>query len=115
MANIKGWKDITSYSQGDKDRTPRTFEMAAGKMRLLVTRHRDLEPTEWKMEMQGCFGYTMRGNKTAEFAMHNCMMLARDFLRTALDEVTQGLDAAIAKGVDNMQADPKAQPPKKSE
>jgi hypothetical protein len=115
MANTKGWKDATSYSRGERDEkiAPRTYEMSVGKLRLVVTRHIHYDPTDWVLRMEGVFETTLRGDKTAEFAMHNCMMLARDYLRKALDEVTKELDAAIAKGVDNMLADPKAA--KKSE
>ena len=33
------WKDISSFSKNDKDRTPTTFELQAGDVRLVVTRH----------------------------------------------------------------------------
>lgn len=32
------WIDCTSYSRGDKDRTPQSWEMKLGTVRLVVTR-----------------------------------------------------------------------------
>jgi hypothetical protein len=96
MANNKGWRDITSYSQGDTTRTPRTFEMMAGRMRLVVTRHRDIEPTDWQMEMQGVFITTLRGDRTAAFAKANCLMLARGYLRDAMNAITLEMETGSA-------------------
>lgn len=43
------WKDITSYSQGCKERIPTTYEDKAGLIRIVVTcGHRDYRP-EWVM------------------------------------------------------------------
>jgi len=40
------FKDITTYSQGAVDRTPRTYEAHVGGHRLVVSRHRDYG-TQW--------------------------------------------------------------------
>ena len=31
------WKDVTSYSQGDKDRKPTAFEAVSGELRIYIT------------------------------------------------------------------------------
>lgn len=41
------WKNITSYAQGETDRTPRTWELTVNSLRLIVTRHRDYPPDRW--------------------------------------------------------------------
>jgi hypothetical protein len=41
------FKDVTSHSQGTKDRTPRTWEAKIGCVRLTVTRHIHYAPDEW--------------------------------------------------------------------
>ncbi len=98
MANEKGWRDITSYSRNENkgETPPRTFEMMAGRMRLIVTRHIAIDETDWQMEMQGVFITTLHGDRTAEFAKENCLMLARDYLRTAIEVVTKELDVMEA-------------------
>lgn len=42
------WKNITSYIQGEDSRMtpPRTFEIRVGRMRVILTRHRDFGQ-EW--------------------------------------------------------------------
>jgi len=44
------WKDITSYSQGDTNRTPGSWEMSVGSLRIVVTRHIDHDPTDWLLD-----------------------------------------------------------------
>lgn len=41
------WRDVTSYSQSDKDRTPRTWEVRFGGLRITVTRHIDYKKDQW--------------------------------------------------------------------
>lgn len=41
------WKNVTSYSQGDKERKPRTWEARFGALRIVVTRHMDYEKDQW--------------------------------------------------------------------
>jgi hypothetical protein len=41
------WKNITSYSQRDTDRTPKTWEARFGKLRVCVTRHIDYPKDVW--------------------------------------------------------------------
>ena len=43
------WKDITSFSETDKERMPRTWELSFGGFRLIVTRHRAFAPDMWVM------------------------------------------------------------------
>ena len=45
------WEDITSYSQNDELRTPKSFEAAVGAFALIVTRHRDYSPETWLMHL----------------------------------------------------------------
>ena len=41
------FKDVTSHSQGAKDRTPRTWEAKISGIRLTVTRHNYYAKDEW--------------------------------------------------------------------
>jgi len=43
MAN---WKDATSYSRADKERTPRVWELQDGRLRILLHRIHDI-PDAW--------------------------------------------------------------------
>jgi hypothetical protein len=99
MEKTTGWKDATSYSQGEraKNLPPRTYELKAGQTSLIVTRHVHHDKTDWVLRMEGFFETVLRGDKTAEFAMANCMMLARDYLRQTMNIVTKELNAAEAE------------------
>lgn len=41
------WKNVTSYSQGGRDRTPRSWQAKFGRLRVSVTRHIDYGPKVW--------------------------------------------------------------------
>lgn len=41
------WKDITTYSQNDKERIPRIWHINVGPFRVSVHRHRHYEPDQW--------------------------------------------------------------------
>lgn len=41
------WKDISSYSRGDRDRTPHSWECKVAGIRLVVTRHIHHDPSDW--------------------------------------------------------------------
>jgi len=46
MREIK-WQDVTSYSQSDKERIPRTFQAQLGVIGLTITRHKDYDADDW--------------------------------------------------------------------
>jgi hypothetical protein len=54
------WTDITSYSQGDRDRTPRSWEARCGNLRLIVTRHHGLEG--WFTTVNGFYSMASLGS-----------------------------------------------------
>lgn len=43
------WKDITSYSQGDKERKPTSFEAVSGELRIYITSGHISYRGEWIM------------------------------------------------------------------
>lgn len=45
------WKDTTSYSQGDKDRTPNTWSASAGAFRLVITKGHIHHKGQWVMHV----------------------------------------------------------------
>ena len=47
------WKDATSYSRNDRERVPRTFDVTAGPVRLVVTCGHIACPGEWVMHGYG--------------------------------------------------------------
>jgi len=76
------WKDISSYSQSDKDRKPTTFERHVGKLRLVVTRHIHY-PNKWVIRSDGIFEHLINDCNTDQ---------AKD---TATDMLKKCLEAAL--------------------
>ena len=62
------WKDISSFSQGDKVRTPNAFELNADGFRLRVHRHMHHAPGEWLLTCEPWFKCHCIGSGTAETA-----------------------------------------------
>lgn len=52
------WRDITSFSRDEKDRTPRTFQADVLGTRLIVTRHIDY-PGKWCVVSHGDVSMTI--------------------------------------------------------
>lgn len=46
------WKDVTSYSQGDKERIPTAFECRSGDLRIYITCGHINYRGEWVMHCQ---------------------------------------------------------------
>ena len=47
------WKDTTSYSQGDKERTPDCWSITTGEVRIVVMRNHRMNPGFWTMHAYG--------------------------------------------------------------
>lgn len=67
------WVDATSWCKSDTDedrKTPRTWELRIGVLRLVVTRHRMCEPNEWLLRCyhEVCTETIERGDVSAEVA-----------------------------------------------
>jgi excinuclease UvrABC ATPase subunit len=85
MIKLK-WKDITSYSRSDADRTPRSYEAIAGAVRVVVTRRIDLRPTDWLIEFGGG-GATVGGNVSAKVAQQEAEDRLRSYARRILESL----------------------------
>jgi hypothetical protein len=53
------WRDISSFSREDKDRTPRAFELRTESMRVAVHRHM-YYPGRWMLSVYGTLEVQMR-------------------------------------------------------
>jgi len=78
-----GWKDITTFSRGQADRTPTTFEKRCGPMRLVVTSGHVHYPGRWVAH-----GFPLFENKplkaaTREEAQAEATQMAHDWLSAA--------------------------------
>jgi len=84
IANMK-WKDISSYSRKDTDRTPKTWELKAAGMMIVVTRHINYSPDAWLMTCQPFCEILEIGHGTADEAKS-----------VAVEYVSKNLERCIA-------------------
>lgn len=47
------WKDVTTYSRNDKDRTPQSWEIRLASERVVVTRYVGFPPNIWVLSWNG--------------------------------------------------------------
>lgn len=86
------WKDISSYSRYDKDRTPHTWELRIGTVKLCVTRHVDCNPDEWMVQCsQTTFNMRVLKAKDTEDAKTEALAL----LHREIREVFRKLEAMV--------------------
>ena len=80
------WTDITSYSRTDKARIPRTWELRAGGLRLVVTRHRDFLADSWVMQTYpSIINYAPLGSHEVEAAKQEAIERTMSALEQMLD------------------------------
>lgn len=81
------WKDVSSFSKNDKVRTPRTFELAFGAFRLVVTRHIHYADNVWLAKCDGLFSERELRSVLAGDAKQEATKLAVLKLKEALEEL----------------------------
>ena len=82
------WQDISSYSQSDKVRRPDSFEIKAGRIRIvLVWDHRHVSDT-WSTSMYGIYenvDLKLVNYEDIETAKNKALEMAKDVLQCALN------------------------------
>ncbi len=76
------WKDVSSFSQGDKARIPCSFELRAAGIRIAVSRHIHYAPDAWVLRCEPFTTGTEISNGTADEAMD----LAVEYVLSHLDK-----------------------------
>lgn len=79
------WKDITSYSKDEKDRTPRSFAANVGGLRIIVTRHFYAKKDEWVLFCSPWFDRFVVGNGSADDARAAAILAVCKKLAEALN------------------------------
>ena len=79
------WKDITSYSRGQVDRTPTTFSAQCGPMRLVVTSGHIHYPGRWVAHCFPIFENKVLNVDSRVAAQVECASLARQWVQAASD------------------------------
>lgn len=91
MNETPAWKDITTFSRGDKERTPRTYEIILGAVVLTVTRWIHGDPGRWYLDCSLLVGRRELQSIDIEGAKREAMLLLKALLQTSLSEVESQL------------------------
>lgn len=78
------WKDISSYSRSDTDRTPKTWALQAEGLKIVVTRHVNYAPDAWLLCCQPFCEYGEIGTGTADEAKAAAVEYVRKNLELCL-------------------------------
>jgi len=91
------WKDVSSYSQSDKERVPKSFEIMAGGsrgIRIVVSRHIHYEPDQWLLQCHDLsIDNNLLQNKDLEKAQEEAIQKVRAYVKSlaaALDTLDVG-------------------------
>jgi hypothetical protein len=79
------WRDVSSYSQGQKERLPRTFSLALPSFSVVVTRHLHYPPDVWVLRCPelGMDTHPLESS-SLELAQFEAMKLVREKLAANL-------------------------------
>ncbi len=82
------WKDESSWSRNDVERTPKTWCFATEGLRIIVTRHRDYAPTDWVLRVHpsGIVGEQVLPVDIND-AKARALKIVREALERALEEL----------------------------
>lgn len=82
------WKDISSYSQTENPRVPKTFELQIRNLRVIVSRHIHYPPTSWLISSESCLFSEYEFKSDDLFGAKLCAM---KLLAESLDAMTKEL------------------------
>jgi len=82
------WKDTSSFSLGDKVRTPTTFTLIVSGLRVVVTRHIHAEPDEWLLHCEPWFHGVVVSKGSADEAKAVALEAVRKKLQETLAALT---------------------------
>ena len=85
MSEPMHWNDVTSYSQGEKDRTPKAFVANVGGLRIVVTRHIYAKKDEWVLNCSPWFDLFVVGTGSADVAKAAAIIAVRERLFEVLN------------------------------
>lgn len=85
------WKDVTSYSQGDKERKPTSFENVSGDLRICITCSHIQYRGEWVMNCKalGIDTLHMKTCKTQDDAEKRAIHNVRLKLKKLTDSLNE--------------------------
>ena len=78
------WVDVTSYSQNDTKKVPRTFKISFEQISICVTRHINAGPNDWMVICEPFYRLKKISEGTAEEAKELAIKLVASKLKKSL-------------------------------
>jgi hypothetical protein len=84
---VSPWRDVSSFSQGTKDRTPRTWYAQFGRFKMTLTRHIHYAPDAWVATCEGVFDLREMASKDVREAACQAKAMLQVELETAIQAI----------------------------
>ena len=84
------WKDISSYSQGDRERIPRIWNCRIGRMSITVHRHIHYPDWQWLLSCMPFFTNHELPFQDVEMAKEEAIKLVLIKLKKIIKELKEG-------------------------
>ena len=85
------WRDSTSYSRGDKERAPNSWEFVAAGIRVCVHKHIHYPKDQWLLSCEPFFNKREMPHKDIEECKKTALELVIAKLRDAADSFSDGM------------------------
>lgn len=79
------WNDVSSFSQGDKERIPNCWKIKGGKLTVTVHRHIHFKKDDWLLSCEPWFSQHLLDSKEVEEAKNEALQKVRGALAAAVD------------------------------
>lgn len=81
------WKDVSSFSRGDKDRTPKAWSFEAGKLKISVHRHIHYPPETWLATCEPFFSNKELTEENEASAKAEALNSIQTLLENAINDI----------------------------
>lgn len=85
------WKDVTSYSRDDKEKTPTTYESKFGDLRLVITCSHIHDRGNWRVICRPFFERFI-DKRVEDYNVEQIQEIAVSMLREKIDRINEALE-----------------------
>lgn len=81
------WKDVSSWSRSETDRTPKSWEIRLGGILVFVTRHIHYAKDDWVLRCEAFFGDMALESKDIDEAKAEAVRIVRQAAQRVVDDI----------------------------
>jgi hypothetical protein len=94
---MRTWKDVSSYSRDDKDRTPVSWQLKVGSMAVVVTRYIYAAKDEWTLSCPPFYNHKVLQSKDIDEAKSEAIAMVMTHLDVALQHICEVLTSRASQ------------------